>query len=152
MPPQKQEFFTQTDDSSQEPAGCVMQLKGKGGHAGGVHHDQCQCCLLAWALQSQGQSCPLGAGTGAGAGAACPGLESAAPGRDSGADPGLGLGLCPQIRANSCACWKFLCTEEDTLPVPELPSLVRRAIAPDWCWGLLLKPIWFHVCFGIFLM
>lgn len=47
MPPQKQEFFGQTDDSSLEPAGCVMQLAGKGGHAGGVHRDQCQRCLPA---------------------------------------------------------------------------------------------------------
>lgn len=149
MPPQKQEFFSQTDDSSLEPAGCVMQLAEKGGHAGGVHRDQCQCCLPARA--------PAELGAGAGAGAAHPRLQSSAPeGQRGWPRGGAGAGAVSQHRvsqtgAKSCARRKCLRAGEDTLPLPELPSLGNgRAIAPDRCWGLLLKPIWFRGCFGIF--
>lgn len=109
MPPQKQEFFGQTDDSSLEPAGCVMQLAGKGGHAGG---DQCQRCLLA-------------AGTaraGAGAGAAPGPGARAALGRDSRADPQRGAGAVFQHPVSQTgACRKFLHAQENVLPLP-LPS------------------------------
>lgn len=136
MPPQKQEFFSQTDDSSLEPAGCVMQLEGKGGHAGGVHRDQCHPQSpgpeLGLELPSQGWSwgwnwgwsCPPRAG--AGAGTALPGLESAALGRDSRADTGLGLcpstplakpGPIPVPTKNSCAPGRTRCQCQSCLPL-----------------------------------
>lgn len=143
MPPQKQEFFSQTDDSSLEPAGCVMQLAGKGGRGRGVHRDQCQPCLPG----TRGRDGGVGMGRwrwgdGDGAGAACPRLESTAPGGTAGLTPLWAVSVSVHPAAKPCAHQEFLHAREDTLPLPEMPSLsVHTAIAPDWCWALLLKPI-----------
>lgn len=94
MPPQKQEFFSQTDDSSLEPAGCVMQLAGKGGHGRGVHHDQCQPCLPS----TRGRDGGVGMGRWRwGWSWSClPQAGEHSPRRHSRADPTVG---CVRIRA-----------------------------------------------------
>lgn len=134
----------QSDDSSLEPAGCVMQLAEKGGHAGGVHRDQCQRCLLAQAP----------AELGARAAHLELGLQSTALGGVHRGWPGAGaVSQHPvsQTQASFWAWWKFLYAGEDTLPLPELPSLSNvRAIAPDRCWSLLLNQSDFVGCFVIF--
>lgn len=61
MPPHKQEFFSQTDDSSLEPAGSVTQLAGIGVRPRGVC---CEHCLAATRCSHPGRQRTRGTSTG----------------------------------------------------------------------------------------